>query len=87
MREDDLQQCLAEVTKRRRAVLSAEKLQQLEQEDRGEMRFLQGIKEEEEPLPARQSGTAEWKAARGEDGNGRYAYLKLSQANKLIEKA
>jgi peptide-N4-(N-acetyl-beta-glucosaminyl)asparagine amidase len=67
--EDDLQRCLAEVTARRRAGLSTERLKELEHEDQGELRFLLGIKEEE-PLPARQSGTAEWKADRGEDGKG-----------------
>jgi hypothetical protein len=60
---------LANVTARRRASLSAERLKELEHEDQGELRFLLGI-QEEEPLPARQSGTAEWKAARGEDGKG-----------------
>lgn len=69
MTEDDLQRCLADVTARRRAGLSAEKLKELEHEDQGELRFLLGI-QEEEPLPARQSGTAAWKEARGEDGKG-----------------
>lgn len=68
--EGDLQQALGEVTRRRRVGLSAQKLQELEREDRGEMEFLQGKTQPEESLPARESGTAEWKAARGEDGSG-----------------
>jgi peptide-N4-(N-acetyl-beta-glucosaminyl)asparagine amidase len=68
--EEDLQLALAEVTRRRRLGLSAQKLQELEREDKGELEFLQGKKEPEESLPARESGTAEWKAARGEDGSG-----------------
>lgn len=66
--ESDLEKALEEVTKRRRAGLSAERLKQLEEEDKGQSRFIRGEKDEDEALPARQSGTAEWKAARGEDG-------------------
>ncbi|CCA72866.1 related to PNG1-protein with de-N-glycosylation function (N-glycanase) [Serendipita indica DSM 11827] len=67
--EGELEKALADVTRARRAGLSAERLAALAREDEGERRFIYGEQlEDTEDLPARQSGTAEWKAARGEDG-------------------
>ncbi|KAG8803607.1 peptide-N4-(N-acetyl-beta- glucosaminyl)asparagine amidase [Serendipita sp. 399] len=75
MNEDDLQSVLAEVTRKRRAKLERKRLAELEQEDEWQAKFLRGEpssasqeKEAEADLGPRQSGTAEWKAARGEDG-------------------
>ena len=69
MSEEDLQAALDEVTRRRRSALSHDRLEALAHEDEGQRRFLYGIKDDVE-LQARQSGTAEWIAARGEDGSG-----------------
>ncbi|KAG8803502.1 hypothetical protein FRC17_006166 [Serendipita sp. 399] len=74
MSEDDLQSVLAEVTRKRRAKLERKRLAELEQEDEWQAKFLRGEPsstsqgEAEADLGPRQSGTAEWKAARGEDG-------------------
>lgn len=68
--EEKLQVALEEVTRKRRAGLSSERLQELALEDEGERRFLYGIKETDADLPARQTGTEEWIQARGEDGGG-----------------
>lgn len=70
MSEEDLQAALDEVTRRRRSALSHDRLEALAHEDEGQRRFLYGIKEDDVELQARQSGTAEWIAARGEDGSG-----------------
>ncbi|KAG8768602.1 peptide-N4-(N-acetyl-beta- glucosaminyl)asparagine amidase [Serendipita sp. 405] len=73
--EVELESALAEVTRKRRAKLDGQRRAELEREDEWQARFLRGETEaeasstsEEENLPPRQSGTAEWKAARGEDG-------------------
>ena len=70
MSEEDLQAALDEVTRRRRSALSHDRVEALAREDEGQRRFLCGIKEGDMELQARQSGTAEWIAARGEDGSG-----------------
>lgn len=67
--EEALQKLLEDVTRNRRAGLSATRLQELEREDAGEKRFLDGYKEDDLDLPARQTGTEEWIKARGEDGS------------------
>jgi peptide-N4-(N-acetyl-beta-glucosaminyl)asparagine amidase len=68
--EEDLQVALDEVTRKRRSALSHDRLETLAHEDEGQRRFLSGIKEDDVELQPRQSGTAEWIAARGEDGGG-----------------
>jgi len=71
--EEALRQILADVTRRRRTGLSAEKLKELELEDRAEEKWLSEAQEHAN-RPAsidgqgRQSGPDDWKKARGEDG-------------------
>lgn len=68
--EQDLQQFLEDVTTRRRSGLTPEAIAQLREDDKTQRLFVDGNlgHGDEESLQARQSGTAEWKAARGEDG-------------------
>jgi peptide-N4-(N-acetyl-beta-glucosaminyl)asparagine amidase len=70
MSEEDLQAALDEVTRNRRKALSPERLAGLAREDEAQRRFLIGLKGEDVDLPGRTTGTAEWIAARGEDGSG-----------------
>jgi len=69
MSEESLQAVLTEITRERRNGLSSDRLEALAREDEGQRQFLYGIKQGDVHLPARQTGTAEWIAARGEDGN------------------
>ena len=85
MLEEDLQTVLREVTKNRRAQLSAEKLQELAREDEGERRFLYGIKEDDVDLPARQTGTEEWIKARGENGSGKLHLYHLGSSVNIYQ--
>jgi hypothetical protein len=68
--ENELGQLLDEVTSRRRAHLDPKTRAQLQEDDKTQRLFLEGElgNQGEEPLLPRQSGTAEWKAARREDG-------------------
>lgn len=68
--ESELERLLDEVTSRRRAHLDPKTIAQLQEDDKTQRLFLEGelVYRGEEPLPPRQSGTAGWKAARGEDG-------------------
>lgn len=68
--ENELGQLLDEVTSRRRAHLDPKSIAQLQEDDKTQRLFLEGdiSYRGEESLPPRQSGTAEWKAARREDG-------------------
>lgn len=68
--EGELERFLDEVTSRRRTHLDPKTIAQLQEDDEAQRLFLEGKLgyPEEESLSARQSGTAEWKAARGEDG-------------------
>ena len=68
--EVELEQLLDGVTSRRRAHLSPKTIAQLQEDDKTQRLFLEGkpSDREDESLLPRQSGTTEWKAARGEDG-------------------
>lgn len=68
--EGDLERLLDSVTSCRRARLDPKTVAQLQEDDKTQRLFLEGklSDREEELLPPRQSGTAEWKATRGEDG-------------------
>ncbi len=68
--ESELGRLLDGVTSRRRAHLDPKFIAQLQEDDKTQRLFLEGEPGHrgEESLPPRQSGTAEWKAARGEDG-------------------
>jgi len=68
--EGELERLLESVTSRRRARLDPMTVAQLREDEKTQRLFLEGNLGdlEEESLPPRQSGTAEWKAARGEDG-------------------
>ena len=68
--ESKLEWLLDEVTSRRRAHLDPKVIVRLQEDDKTQRLFLEGklVYREEESLPPRQSGIAEWKAARGEDG-------------------
>lgn len=68
--ESELGRLLDGITSRRRAHLDPKIIAQLQEDDKTQRLFLEGelgYRGEESLLP-RQSGTAEWKAARGEDG-------------------
>lgn len=68
--EQELAAILEAVTTRRRNGLSKERLAELQKEDEGENKFLRGevSSSPETELGPRESGTEEWKAARGETG-------------------
>lgn len=68
--EGELEQLLDSVTSRRLARLDPMAVAQLREDEKTQRLFLEGKlgDREEESLPPRQSGTAEWTAARGEDG-------------------
>lgn len=68
--ETELERLLDSITSRRRARLDPKTVAQLQEDEKTQRLFLEGKlgDREEESLPPRQSGPAEWKAARGEDG-------------------
>jgi peptide-N4-(N-acetyl-beta-glucosaminyl)asparagine amidase len=68
--ENELARLLDGVTSRRRAHLDPRTTAQLQKDDETQRLFLDGKlgSREEESLQPRQSGAAEWKASRGEDG-------------------
>jgi len=73
--EEGLRKLLADVTRRRRTGLSADRLKELEQEDQVEEKWLSETEERskqhnEVDGQGRQSGPEEWVKARGEDGAG-----------------
>lgn len=80
--EEELDRVLADTTRKRRAGLSSAKLRALEREDDGELRFLLGLRDDE-ILPGRQSGTAEWRAMRGEDGRRMFSFQVCHAMNPL----
>ncbi|CAE6505863.1 unnamed protein product [Rhizoctonia solani] len=66
--EPALAEELAKITAARRRNRSPSALEQLEQEDKTEREWLNSDKRDEQQEPARESGTQEWKEARGEAG-------------------